>query len=539
MLTALELENFKGIASRQRVDFAPLTLLFSANSAGKSSILQALLYLHEVLERGGADVDRTELGGSVLELGGFARLVHRHETGRSIVLRAEFTAPMSLERLGRDMQDFAFPDLDDQLEGAWLELKVAFRNNAAFRGPLVEKVVVGCAGDPDPLVQLRLGDSLREGEPLKVDVNLGHRLLLGDVASEWSDLAIPGEAAFADWVDFDTDRPLLVFAVSRSRLSALPPMDEPLRIVTTGEVESLRAQASALLQRVPASVLEGESHQRQVAALQEQLLALERTESQIRLFLEMVVLGTASQLLTTLRETVYIGPLRTIPPRGFLYERAGRAASWADGLAAWDLLLSDRGDLVERTNKWLKDLEVGCHVVVQQLFDRASAAEDVTDGHVDKTVRRLLLDTGGGSLVLPAEVGAGISQLIPVVVAALARGAGLSLVEQPEIHVHPAVQVGLGDLFVDAVAGGSARRTMIVETHSEHLLLRVMRRMRETSEDHVRDEHRPVHPADVMVLFVERSDGRTIVRQMPLNERCELVKAWPGGFFEEGLREVF
>jgi AAA15 family ATPase/GTPase len=84
MLTGLEIANFKGIADRQRIDFAALTLLFGANSAGKSTILQALLYLHELLERGSADVDRTELGGAVIELGGFARLVHRHEALLSI-----------------------------------------------------------------------------------------------------------------------------------------------------------------------------------------------------------------------------------------------------------------------------------------------------------------------------------------------------------------------------------------------------------------------------------------------------------------------
>ena len=47
MIQFLELENFKGIAARQQIDVAPLTLLFGPNSAGKSSVLQALLYLHD------------------------------------------------------------------------------------------------------------------------------------------------------------------------------------------------------------------------------------------------------------------------------------------------------------------------------------------------------------------------------------------------------------------------------------------------------------------------------------------------------------
>jgi hypothetical protein len=46
----------------------------------------------------------------VLELGGFARLVHQHDTTRGIVLRAEFTTPGGLERFGRDLTDSPFPE---------------------------------------------------------------------------------------------------------------------------------------------------------------------------------------------------------------------------------------------------------------------------------------------------------------------------------------------------------------------------------------------------------------------------------------------
>ena len=138
--TPSELENFKGIAGRQRIDFAPLTLLFGANSAGKSTILQALLYLHEVLERGSAGrwTPHWSSAATCSILGGFARLVHRHEADRSIVLRAEFATPGGLERFGRDLADFPFPDLDDEVESAWLELTIRFRISATFRGPLLD-----------------------------------------------------------------------------------------------------------------------------------------------------------------------------------------------------------------------------------------------------------------------------------------------------------------------------------------------------------------------------------------------------------------
>ncbi len=562
MLTALEIENFKGISSRQRAEFAPLTLLFGANSAGKSTILQALIYLHELVERGAADVDRTELAGNVLELGGFARLVHRHETNRAIILRVEFATLGGLERFGRDLTGFPFPDLDDEIESAWLELSISLRATATFRGPLVDSAVIGVGGDSEPLVWLEAGATLREGEALNARVNLGHPLLAtgtrelqgaravgadgreepmsvphapAEVSEAWEQIAVPEEVLhraleaegggfggghgsgsgmdLGDGTGFGDGRSLPVFAVSRSRNSALPSVNDPLRVIPFGD-DSDDAAATA---------------------------------AQVRTFLEMVVLGTTAQLAASLRDALYIGPLRTIPPRGFLYERAGRITGWADGLAAWDLLLADRADLVKATNLWLRRLGTGCQVVVQQLFDRDAAAEELTDGHVDMTVRRLLLDTGAGSLVLPSEVGAGVSQVLPVVVAALEGRAGLALIEQPEIHVHPAVQVGLGDLFIDTVTRDRGRGTMLVETHSEHLILRLLRRIRETAENDLPEGAPAFRPDLLSVLHVEAGQDGTTIKRLRVDESGEFVDPWPRGldthgprgFFEERAKELF
>lgn len=550
MLSTLEIENFKGIAARQRIDFAPLTLLFGANSAGKSTILQAMLYLHELIERGSADVDRTELGGGVLELGGFARLVHRHETERAIVLRAEFATPGGLERFGRDLADFPFPDLDDEVESAWLELTIRHRSAPTFRGPVVESAVFGVNGDPEPIVWLELGNSLREGEPLYARVNLGHPLLAtearertGFVTTEedcvekvfvvrhapaelteaWRQVALPEDvlrraleadggyesgaglgAGLADGSGFGDGRSLPVFALTRARLSALPHPGEPLRVIGFGDTSAEKAAAAA----------------------------------QVRTFLEMILLGTTVQLASFLRDAMYIGPLRTIPPRGFLYERPGRITSWADGLAAWDLLLADRLILVERTNEWLRRLGTGTQVVVQQLFEAYADADEISEDHVDETVRRLLLQTGTRSLVLPSEVGAGISQVLPVVVAALEGGSGLTLIEQPELHVHPAVQVGLGDLFIEAVTREGSRRALLVETHSEHLILRLLRRIRETTEREIAEGAPRFSNDKLSVLYVEASADGVRVHRLRVDDQGEFVDRWPKGFFAERMGEV-
>jgi predicted ATPase len=99
------------------------------------------------------------------------------------------------------------------------------------------------------------------------------------------------------------------------------------------------------------------------------------------------------------------------------------------------------------------------------------------------------------------------------------------------------LKADLGDGFIES-ALGERKNTFILETHSEHLILRLMRRMRETFNGKETGLP-PITPNDIAVLYVEPNGTRSIVREMPLNELGELVKSWPGGFFEEGLREQF
>jgi len=66
-----------------------------------------------------------------------------------------------------------------------------------------------------------------------------------------------------------------------------------------------------------------------------------------------------------------------------------------------------------------------------------------------------------------------------------------------------------------------------------------MRRIRETHLKTLPKGYTPITNKDVSVLYVEPDGARSIIREMPLNEIGELVKAWPGGFFEEGYRELF
>jgi predicted ATPase len=126
-----------------------------------------------------------------------------------------------------------------------------------------------------------------------------------------------------------------------------------------------------------------------------------------------------------------------------------------------------------------------------------------------------------------AAMGEGISQLLPIVARVLlTQGEECLLVEQPELHLHPKAQADLADLFLGQVRR-QPKAQIIVETHSEHLLLRIRRRIAEGS----------VEQGSVMVLFVEKKEGRSQVTSLPINGRGHFEE-WPKDFFEEGYQEA-
>jgi predicted ATPase len=137
------------------------------------------------------------------------------------------------------------------------------------------------------------------------------------------------------------------------------------------------------------------------------------------------------------------------------------------------------------------------------------------------------------------DLGYGVSMVLPILVALHSSEFDLITMEQPELHIHPQQQAELGDELIATALRPIDPKQLIIETHSEHLLLRIMRRMRQTAEGNLPDGCPPVLPKDVALLFVSPESQGSLVQEIGLNERGALIKAWPGGFFEEGFNETF
>ena len=130
MITAIEIENFKAIGKRVRVELKPLTLIFGPNSAGKSSIVQAIQYAREIFERGNFDADRTVAGGDVVDLGGFRQFVHGGNEDLPVRIRFDLDLqtsrlpPYTIEELIGEFGDAEIENSINRLTSAWAAVQL-------------------------------------------------------------------------------------------------------------------------------------------------------------------------------------------------------------------------------------------------------------------------------------------------------------------------------------------------------------------------------------------------------------------------------
>lgn len=231
---------------------------------------------------------------------------------------------------------------------------------------------------------------------------------------------------------------------------------------------------------------------------------------------------------TTMDRLFYLGPLREYPQRDYLWARSRPTDVGRRGEKAIDAILAatEVGEKLNLRQKahLMPFQRMVAHWLRELGLIHSFAVKEIKEG--TNRWQALVMTREHGAEVLLTDVGFGVSQVLPVVTLLLYVPEGSTVIlEQPEIHLHPLAQANLADVII--YAARRRRVQVIVESHSEHLLLRLQRRIAE--QELAKD--------DVALYFCDAPEGISELATLDLDLFGQ-IRNWPKQFMGDAFGEA-
>lgn len=553
MLTGIGLRNFKAFGDEmQEAPLSKITLIYGPNSGGKSSIIQALLMLKQSLRDNYPYRERLLVPrGEYTDLGSFQSLMHRHDLERELRISLKYHVRTSNDWIQNEVS-MTFSRISELVRVLY---KITSDNSAL---PLLVADSETADSNTNPfglsqwLFRVMEDDRRIEGIDLETPPRFLHYFALPSLSraqelaqSKEAELYQKEEEAFSraqelariredelGQEDMEELEPEWGWALEDEELE---PEEEPVREwrwkLDEEEDARARAQENALIRERDLELEEEEAR--------EQELAWELEEERARVQELNESLSSAMRIRTLDPESIpdhyerylglinYLGPLRSVPERLYRLSNEDDDSAGITGIQGEFSanVLYQNARFRREVNHWFDEdkFDIPYELSVIKIGEASLAGEYITIALTDKRT-----DTQ----VTLADVGYGINQILPVIIEGISSQEGAILcVEQPEIHLHPRLQANIADMMIDTIADEPGKRKQwIVETHSELLILRLQRRIREGK----------IKPEDISVLYVDPNDKSvegSAIKVLRLGEDSYFKDPWPDGFFADALNE--
>lgn len=240
----------------------------------------------------------------------------------------------------------------------------------------------------------------------------------------------------------------------------------------------------------------------------------------------------ALSLEQELRRIQYLGPLRTVPKRSYVWSgEVPDHVGWSGDRVVEALLAASDRQISAGYHKKSHPFQAVIARWLAQMGLLESFEVRPIAAH-RKEYEVLVRTRASGTQVTLPDVGFGVSQILPVIVECFyAQPNTTVLLEQPEIHLHPSVRMTLADLFIEAVQsrehGGDRAIQLVVESHSEHFLRRLQRRVAE----------QVIEADKVALYFCGRGADGALLEPLKVNLFGD-IENWPDDFFGDEMGEV-
>jgi hypothetical protein len=239
----------------------------------------------------------------------------------------------------------------------------------------------------------------------------------------------------------------------------------------------------------------------------------------------------AYELEHQLDATEYLGPLRQKPSRTYSWSGEAPQSVGSEGertVAA--LLAAQERSIASGGHPARPFLEVIARHLVSMGLLESFRTRVVAERR--KEYELLVRTPGNPRDVSLPDVGFGVSQVLPVLVQCFYAERGSTLIfEQPELHLHPRAQSELGDLFIEAIHAEEDGRPrgvqVLIESHSEHLLRRIQRRI---AEGRLKRE-------DAALYFCSPGPEGSRIEELKLDEDGNITN-WPENFFGDEMEDL-
>ena len=224
------------------------------------------------------------------------------------------------------------------------------------------------------------------------------------------------------------------------------------------------------------------------------------------------------------RLITYIGPFRENPERVYRDSESQSLNVGVRGENVSTLLIRDfqkKNQLIDEISEWLY----------------RTMGYELRISDMGSSLFQIMLENNKGIKSNILDVGFGISQVLPIITQVIRMSLDSRrishryridetlFIEQPELHLHPAAQAELADIFVKCITE-NPQKTIAIETHSEHLIRRL--------QVLIADKECPFTEEDICVYYVDKNDdGVANVQEMEILKNGKFKTKWPTGFFDK------